>query len=71
MHKALNRITVSITLLCASVMYAAQKNPQSPVPKPTMAEVRYGEHERRVLDLWKADSATPTPLVFGAKKNLD
>ncbi|MDF1814058.1 MAG: DUF1080 domain-containing protein [Verrucomicrobiales bacterium] len=34
------------------------------VPKPTLSEVRYGEHERHVLDFWKAESATPTPLVF-------
>jgi len=34
------------------------------VPKPTLAEVRYGTHERQVLDLWKAASNSPTPLVF-------
>ena len=34
------------------------------VPKPTLAEVRYGEHERHILDFWKAPSDTPTPLVF-------
>jgi len=34
------------------------------LPKPTLAGVRYGEHERHVLDFWKAESATPTPLVF-------
>ena len=34
------------------------------VPKPTLAEVRYGPHERHVLDFWRAESATPTPLVF-------
>ncbi len=34
------------------------------VPKPTVANVRYGDHERHVLDFWKAESATPTPLVF-------
>jgi len=34
------------------------------VPKPTEANVRYGEHERHVLDFWKAESAVPTPLVF-------
>jgi acetyl esterase/lipase len=34
------------------------------VPKPTLAEVRYGEHERHVFDFWKAESSTPTPLVF-------
>ena len=34
------------------------------LPKPTHAGVRYGEHERQVLDFWQAESATPTPLVF-------
>ena len=34
------------------------------VPKPTLAEVRYGPHERHVLDFWRAPSATPTPLTF-------
>ena len=41
---------------------AAAENP--PVVKPTLAEVRYGPHERHVLDFWRAGSATPTPLVF-------
>ncbi len=34
------------------------------VPKPTVAGVRYGPHERHVLDFWKATSDKPTPLVF-------
>lgn len=34
------------------------------VPKPTLSEVRYGKHERHVLDFWKAKSNTPTPLAF-------
>jgi acetyl esterase/lipase len=34
------------------------------IPKPSLAEVRYGEHERHILDFWKAESASPTPLVF-------
>ncbi|MEC5128230.1 alpha/beta hydrolase [Verrucomicrobiales bacterium BCK34] len=34
------------------------------VPKPTQSEVRYGDHERHVLDFWKAESDTPTPLAF-------
>jgi acetyl esterase/lipase len=47
--------------------------------KPTLAEVPYGKHERHVLDFWKAESDTPTPLVFaihggawvtGSKKNF-
>jgi acetyl esterase len=32
-------------------------------PKPDLAEVKYGPHARNVLDLWKAKSSTPTPLV--------
>lgn len=34
------------------------------VPTPTQAEVRYGQHNRNVLDFWQAESDTPTPLVF-------
>lgn len=34
------------------------------VPKPTIAGVRYGDHERHVLDVWQAKSDHPTPLVF-------
>ena len=41
---------------------AAPENPA--VVKPTLANVRYGTHERHVLDFWRAESATPTPLVF-------
>ncbi len=42
---------------------------------PTLANVHYGEHEKQVLDFWKADSAQPTPLLFfihgGAWKGND
>lgn len=50
------------------------------VPKPTLAEIRYGEHERHVLDFWKAESDSPTPVAFvihgggwsgGSKERLD
>jgi len=34
------------------------------VPPPTLTNVRYGEHERNILDFWKAESDQPTPLVF-------
>ena len=33
-------------------------------PKPTLADVPYGTHPKQVLDFYKAESATPTPLVF-------
>ena len=36
----------------------------SAVPKPTRSAIRYGEHERQILDFWQADSDDPTPLVF-------
>jgi len=35
-----------------------------PQPKPTLANVAYGTHERHVLDFWKAESSKPTPLLF-------
>lgn len=50
------------------------------VPAPTFAGVKYGTHERHVLDFWKADSQSPTPLVFvihgggwvgGSKERVD
>jgi acetyl esterase/lipase len=46
---------------------AAQRKPESydkSVAKPTHSEVRYGEHERHVLDFWQAQSDRPTPLAF-------
>ena len=32
-------------------------------PKPALENVRYGEHERNVYDVWLAESDSPTPLV--------
>ena len=32
-------------------------------PKPTFADVKYGPHQRNVLDLYQAKSDKPTPLV--------
>ena len=32
-------------------------------PTPTQADVKYGPHERNVLDFWQAKSDKPTPLV--------
>lgn len=33
-------------------------------PEPTLADVHYGDHERQVLDFWKAKSEKPAPLLF-------
>ena len=38
--------------------------PDASLPKPTLANVPYGDHERQVLDFYKADSDKPTPLLF-------
>ena len=32
-------------------------------PKPTMEDVKYGTHERHVLDFWKPESDKPAPLI--------
>lgn len=42
----------------------AKKDKAAAGPRPTLANVAYGEHERQVLDFYKADSAKPTPLVL-------
>ena len=39
-----------------------RRRPQPPAPDH--ADVRYGPHERNVLDLWLAKSETPTPFVI-------
>jgi len=36
---------------------------RGPKVAPTHANVKYGDHERNVLDFWKAKSDKPTPLV--------
>ncbi len=42
---------------------------------PTLANVHYGEHEKQVLDFWRAKSDRPTPVLFfihgGAWKGND
>jgi acetyl esterase/lipase len=43
---------------------AAKKTAPVAQPKPFAANVPYGKHERQVLDFWKAESASPTPLLF-------
>ena len=41
---------------------AAKSPPKNPAP--TQANVRYGEHERNVLDFWKAETDKPAPVLF-------
>ncbi len=37
---------------------------QDSVPSPTLSSVKYGPHNRNIMDFWRAESETPTPLVF-------
>lgn len=34
-----------------------------PIPEPTVKEMRYGDHERHVIDYWQAKSDRPAPLL--------
>src|SRR5215208_7513508 len=42
---------------------AAQDKKLPALPTPDVRDAKYGPHERNVLDLWKAKSDKPTPLV--------
>jgi len=72
MMKSLRKTAVGLLTACVLLQVnthtaAAQEQEQydPDVPEPTFSEVRYGEHERQVLDFWRAASSDgPTPLVF-------
>jgi hypothetical protein len=60
---------LALFALCASHLQAndapavARATPP-PGPKPTLADVHYGPSPKQVVDFYKAESSTPTPLVF-------
>jgi acetyl esterase/lipase len=43
---------------------AAPAKPAIPAIKPTLADVHYGPDAKQVLDFYKAESNSPTPLMF-------
>ena len=43
---------------------AAPARPSVPGVKPTLANVPYGSDPKQVLDFYKAESNSPTPLLF-------
>jgi acetyl esterase/lipase len=58
---------ISTSGTTASSAVAAGSKAATKAPRQraaTIADVRYGDHERQVLNFWKAESATPTPLLF-------
>lgn len=62
------RLRTMVTVALMSALLSAPsrgqgKRPSPAKPTPDIAGEKYGPHERNVLDLWKAKSDTPTPLV--------
>jgi pimeloyl-ACP methyl ester carboxylesterase len=67
----------SLAVLVSSGSAGVQANDEKPAP--TAVNVRYGPHERNVLDFWQARAAEPAPLVLfvhgggfraGSKENI-
>ncbi len=59
-----------LPFLVVAALHAADPAPKpatpTPIPgtPPTLANVAYGTHAKQVLDFYKAESSTPTPVVF-------
>lgn len=51
------------SFLIHGISHAQQKAAPTQKRPPDLVKVRYGPHERHVLDVWKAKSDKPTPLV--------
>jgi len=43
---------------------AASKTKQAAATPPTFTDVPYGDHFRQTMDVWLAESKTPTPVLF-------
>ncbi|MDO8540164.1 MAG: alpha/beta hydrolase [Opitutaceae bacterium] len=63
----------TVLAFCFSLVFVAAGNAATPAKTPaalppqraaTLADVHYGDHERQVLDFWRAESARPAPVVF-------
>jgi acetyl esterase/lipase len=60
----LRALFLAVFLPLALLNVTAQEKAKVPTkPAPDLADVKYGPHARNVLDLWKAKSDQPTPLV--------
>jgi len=57
-------LIAAVVIFGASLPAMAQRNRAvGEKPAPDLANVKYGPHERNVLDLWKAEAESPSPLV--------
>jgi acetyl esterase/lipase len=59
-------MALAFVLCPVNIATAAKQEPvyKDSVPTPDLRNVPYGEHDRQVFDFWKAESETPTPVVF-------
>jgi acetyl esterase/lipase len=55
--------TISFVALTGQPVQAQQAKRGGEKPAPDLANVSYGPHERNVMDVWKAKSDQPTPLL--------
>src|SRR5262245_24605401 len=56
----LTAVSTTVVLTC-TFSNAEEKKPDN--SQPDVANAKYGPHERNVVDLWKAKSDKPTPVV--------
>lgn len=52
-----------IAMVLGTGVVAQEKSKGASKPAPDIANAAYGPHKHNTFDLWKAPSATPTPLV--------
>jgi acetyl esterase/lipase len=64
MNTHLNRVLLLASLCALGGNSPAAEKKAEPAIAPTLADVRYGPHERNVLDFYRAKSDQPTPLLF-------
>ena len=63
-YNMIKNATLILILLGSVLQVHPQQAGRVKKPDPDFANLKYGEHERNVLDLWLARSDKPTPLVL-------
>jgi len=58
-----SRVLVLSLVSTALPTFGQSRAAQVSKPLPTFADVHYSQHDRQVLDFWKAESQKPTPVV--------